>query len=196
MDEFHVDPDEYCKYALVIQYFYTGDPIYLLRSRRQNVTEPYFVTIPKEERNQVRYLISDMYNPYIRYVDKYFPNAVPVVDSFHVLQWVTNSIDKYIRNLIKKFKLRDREMYELRWHPGTMPDHIPPSREVYLLQKYRWLILANSSNITYHNDLRIILGRGYRNFEHFRTRFLYATRNNPVLNGSSGFNPIQYFEND
>ena len=40
------------------------------------------------------------------------------------------------------------------------------------------------------------LGRGYRNFEHFRTRFLYATRNNPVLNGSSGFNPIQYFEDD
>ena len=25
------------------------------------------------------------------------------------------------------------------------------------------------------------LGRGYRNFEHFRNRFLYATRNNPVL---------------
>ena len=155
IDEVHVDLDEYCKYALVIQDFYTGDPIDLLRSRRQNVTEPYFVAIPKEERNQVRYLISDMYNPYIRYVDKYFPNAVPVVDSFHVLQWVTNSIDKYIRNLIKKFKLRDREMYELRWHPETMPDHIPPSREVYLLQKYRWLILANSSNITYHNDLRM-----------------------------------------
>ena len=313
IDEVHVDLDEYCKYALVIQDFYTGDPIDLLRSRRQNVTEPYFVAIPKEERNQVRYLISDMYNPYIRYVDKYFPNAVPVVDSFHVLQWVTNSIDKYIRNLIKKFKQRDREMYELRWHPEIMPDHIPPSREVYLLQKYRWLILANSSNITYHNDLRMDshlnclmntydyedalfsidpnlrelrdlkemyvqfnirnaghpmdarieldnlistylhssnpifidfanllirnhdyiinsfvmverhgegriynsrlsngpieslnrkakdlkrLGRGYRNFEHFRTRFLYATRNNPVLNGSSGFNPIQYIEDD
>lgn len=28
------------------------------------------------------------------------------------------------------------------------------------------------------------LDRGYRNFEHFRTRFLYATRNNPVINRS------------
>ena len=40
------------------------------------------------------------------------------------------------------------------------------------------------------------LGRGFRNFEHFRNRFLYSTRNNPVLNGSTNFNPVQYFEDD
>lgn len=36
-----------------------------------------------------------------------------------------------------------------------MPDHIPASREVYLLQKYRWLILENQSNITYHSEPRM-----------------------------------------
>lgn len=40
------------------------------------------------------------------------------------------------------------------------------------------------------------LGRGYRNFEHFRTRFLYATRNNPVINGSGYSNPVPYFIED
>ena len=29
------------------------------------------------------------------------------------------------------------------------------------------------------------LGRGFRNFEHFRNRFLYATRKNPELNCTS-----------
>lgn len=313
IDEVHIEMDEYCKYALVIQDFYTGEPIDLLRSRRANVTEPYFAAIPKEERYSVKYLISDMYNPYIRYVDKYFPNAVPVVDSFHVIQWITHSIDMYIRKLIKKYKQRDRDLYEQQWHPVSMPEYIPPSREVYLLQKYRWLILANDSNITYHTEPRLDphfrclmntydyqdalyqidpnlrelrelkemyvqfnernaghpmdaridlddligkyyqssnpifidfanllvrnhdyilnsfvmverhgsgniynsrlsngpieslnrkikdlkrLGRGYRNFEHLRARFLYATRNNPVLNGSSGFNPVQYYQED
>lgn len=313
IDEVHIEMDEYCKYALVIQDFYTGEPIDILRSRRANVTEPYFASIPKEERYSVKYLISDMYNPYIRYVDKYFPNAVPVVDSFHVIQWITHSIDMYIRKLIKKYKQRDRELYEQQWHPVSMPEYIPPSREVYLLQKYRWLILANDSNITYHTEPRLDphfrclmntydyqdalyqidpnlrelrdlkemyiqfnernaghpmdaridlddligkyyqssnpifidfanllvrnhdyilnsfvmverhgsgniynsrlsngpieslnrkikdlkrLGRGYRNFEHLRARFLYATRNNPVLNGSSGFNPVQYYQED
>ena len=34
-------------------------------------------------------------------------------------------------------------------------------------------------------------GRGFRNFEHFRNRFLYATRSDPVLNGVDGYNPVK-----
>ena len=86
IDEVFLDMGEHCKYTLVIQDFHTGDPIDLLRSRRSNVTEPYFASLPVAERYAVKYLISDMYNPYISYVDKYFPNAVSVVDSFHVIQ--------------------------------------------------------------------------------------------------------------
>ena len=40
------------------------------------------------------------------------------------------------------------------------------------------------------------LGRGFRNFEHFRNRFLYGTRNNPVLNGASDCNQVQYYEEE
>lgn len=311
IDEVHLDLDPYCKYSLVIQDFYTGDPIDLLRSRRQSNTEPYFVSIPREERCRVTYLISDMYNPYINYVNKYFPNAVAVVDSFHVTQWIITSIDGYIRSLIKKYKQRDREEYEM-YHPyEPVPKTLPTSREVYLLQKYRWLILANQDSIVYHKELRrdshfnclmctydyqdelfrisprleylrdlkeryiqfnnknygkpmdarieldelidfylncgdsifiefanllityhdyIInsfivakkygndqiyesrlsngpieslnrkikdlkrLGRGYKNFEHFRNRFLFATRREPVINGSPKCKPVKYYE--
>lgn len=107
IDEVHLDMDGDCRYALIIQDFHTRDPIDLLRSRRTNVTGPYFVSIPTEECRQVKYLISDMYNPYIAYVKKYFPNAVLVVDSFHVIQWITRSIDSYIRQLIKKYRQRE-----------------------------------------------------------------------------------------
>ena len=269
------------------------------------------MAIPLEERARVRYLISDMYNPYINWVNRYFPNAVSVVDSFHVIQWITHKIDNHIRALIKHFKARDREAYIT--NGGIIDEHtyIPVSREVYLLQKYRWLILANNSSITYHTDLRMDshlhcmmntydyedclfmidpdlkelrdlkelyvqfntrnagkpmdarieldeligkylhcnqvmfrdfanllirnhdyiinsfvmvekhgpgkiyssrlsndpieslnrkakdlkrLGRGYRNFEHFRTRFLYATRDNPVINAVTDYNPVSYFD--
>jgi hypothetical protein len=40
------------------------------------------------------------------------------------------------------------------------------------------------------------LGRGFKNFEHFRNRFLYATRNNPVLNGVSESNQVLYSLDD
>ena len=313
IDEVYLDMDEYCKYALIIQDFHTGDPIDLLRSRRANVTEPYFVSIPIEERNKVKYLISDMYNQYISYVDKYFPNAVSVIDSFHVIQWMIRMIDNYIRQLLKKFRQRDRELEEKLSLEEQRPVSLPQSDEVYLLQKYRWLILANQSSITYHADPRIdphfrclmntydyedalfridpnlkdfrdlkeiyiqfnsrnagkpleaqkeldtlifkyqnseheifrnfgdlletykdyiinsfIMvekhgfgkvyhsrlsngpiesinrkvkdlkrsGRGYRNFEHFRNRFLYAARQAPILNGTPDPNPVLYFEDD
>ena len=141
VDEVFLDMDDNCKYALVIQDFHTGNPIDLLRSRRANVTEPYFTSIPPEERNSVKYLISDMYNPYIPYVDKYFPYAVPVVDSFHVLQWITRSIDNYMRQLLKKYKQRDRERQEQLTTDPMHPVQLPISDEVYILQKYRWIIL-------------------------------------------------------
>ena len=313
IDEVFLDMDEHCKYALVIQDFHTGDPIDLLRSRRSNVTDPYFTSIPTEERFAVKYLISDMYNPYISYVEKYFPNAISVVDSFHVIQWITRMIDNYIRQLLKKFRQRDREYQEKLSLEQQVPVSLPPSDEVYLLQKYRWLILCNQSNIRYHTDPRMDphfhalmntydyedalfridyklkefrdlkelylqfnarnggnpsqaqieleelieayrksrheifrefasllekykssiinsfimvekigngriydsrlsngpiesinrkikdlkrLGRGFRNFEHFRNRFLYATRSVPVLNGITNYNPVLYLEED
>lgn len=137
VDEVCLDLDPNCRYALVIQDFYTGNPIDLLSSRRANDTEPYFMSIPLEERAKVKYLISDMYNPYINWVNRYFPNAVSVVVSFHVIQWIIHKLDLYIRDLIKSFKKRDRDAYITG--DGIIDEHtfIPPSQEVYLLQKYR-----------------------------------------------------------
>jgi len=158
VDEVHLDMDPYCKYALVIQDFHTSDPIDLIQSRRNNVTEPYFASIPAAERNSVKYLISDMYNPYIAYVDKYFPNAVSVVDSFHVMQWIVRELDNFIRKLIKSFKARDEQRYRERTgdyaFDSDRPVHIPISDEVYLLQKYRWLLLSNVENMVYHTEPR------------------------------------------
>lgn len=313
VDEVFLDIDEWGKYALVIQDFYTGDPIDILRNRRENITEPYFASIPIEERRKVKYLLSDMYNQYISYVDKYFPNAVPVVDSFHVVQWIIHSIDTYIRSIEKKYRQRDREAQEKKSAELGHPVKLPESDELYLLKKYRWLILSNYDNIKFHSDprmdkhfhclmntydyeswlfridprLKVLrdlkekyikfntrnagqpqsarneidgiindylhckddifvdfagllikykepiinsfvmvekcgpgglynsrlsngpieslnrkvkdlkrLGRGYTNFEHFRTRFLYATRNNPILNGVSDHSQVQYFEEE
>ena len=313
VDEVYVDMDTNCKYALVIQDFYTGDSIDILRSRRSNITEPYFVSIPPEERYSVKYLLSDMYNPYISFVEKYFPNAVSVVDSFHVIQWIIHSIDMYIRQLEKNFRLRDREKEENLSAAQGRPVSLPISDELYLLKKYRWLILSNRNNITYHIDLRMDkhfhclmntydyeralfdvdsrlktlrdykemyvtfnsrnagnpanaaneieelintyyysgdsifvdfaallskykepiinsfvmvqkcgpgglydsrlsngpieslnrkvkdlkrLGRGFLNFEHLRNRFLYATRDNPILDGISNHTQVQYYEED
>ena len=137
VDEVCIDMDEYCKYALVIQDFHTGDPIDLLRIRRNDVTEPYFSGVPIEERLAVKYLISDMYKPYIAYVETYFPNAIPVVDSFHVIQWITRLIDNHIRQLIKKYHQRYHELQAKLSTERHEPVTLPVSDEVYILNSQK-----------------------------------------------------------
>lgn len=66
------------------------------------------------------------------------------------------------------------------------------------------MILIEKPGIQYYSGFPVLrkakdlkrLGRGYRNFEHFRTRFLFATRDNPVINASSGYNPVTYYDTD
>ena len=120
-----------------------------------NITEPYFANIPMEERTKVKYLISDMHNPYIAYVDKYFPNAISVVDSFHVIQWINRELDKYLRKLLKKYRERDEEIEARKEQELGKPVHLPRSKEVYILQSFRWLILANQSDIRYKTEAKM-----------------------------------------
>lgn len=155
IDEVYLDMDPQCKYVLVIQDFRTGDAIDLVKSRQNKDTEPYFASIPLEERNSVKYLISDMYNPYISYVDKYFPHAISIVDSFHVMQWVIRKIDTFIRSLLRQYKERDRleaETKAARSHSSEI--HVHVSDEVYLLENHKWVILKNEDSIDFSSPAR------------------------------------------
>ena len=155
IDEVYLDMDQHCKYVLVIQDFHTGQTIDMLHSRRNNVTEPYFASIPKEERFAVKYLISDMYNPYIAYTSKYFPNAVSVVDSFHVIQWLNRSLENFLRGLLREYRNRDEAARIAKEQETGRPVPHHMSDEVYILSKYNWFLLKSSSNIEYHTDTRI-----------------------------------------
>jgi len=149
IDEVHVDISQQCKYALVIQDFVSGEPIDMLPSRRKDITEPYFAGIPIKQRRLVQYLVTDMYRPYLKFVDQYFPNAVHVVDSFHVVKMINGHLHKYLLRLIRKY----RELDELR-HDALEQElgrriEFTPSKEYYLLKKYEWLILKNNDDVKY-----------------------------------------------
>lgn len=155
IDEVDVSIAKDCKYALVIQDFTTGEPIDMIPSRRQEVTEPYFAAIPAAERNRVKYLISDMYRPYINCVDKYFPNAVSVVDSFHVVKMINGRVNSYINQLIRHWRKLDEQRHEeLEQRLGRRIKQLPHSKEYYLLVNFKWLILKNHDDISYSSQPR------------------------------------------
>lgn len=149
IDEVHIHISNYCNYALVIQDFITSNPIDLVADRKKNTTEPYFYGIPFKERAKVKYLITDMYRPYQMYIQSYFPNAVQIVDSFHVIQLMIRHILGYIRRKQREIDERDRERHEaleLAIHHRTEFKH---SREYYILKNFHWLITKNQQEIKY-----------------------------------------------
>ena len=98
-----------------------------------------------------------MYNPYINYTKRYFPNSIAIIDSFHVVSWIIRKINNYINDLKKKFQIRDKKIYEDSCIKNNRPidfKNMPTSKEVYLLNNFKWLILQNVENIDYQSNVR------------------------------------------
>lgn len=69
IDEVHTEAVSYSKYSMIILDFITGQPIDMLPSRQKRDTEEYFSSIPIRERRKVKYLVTDMYNPYLAFAE-------------------------------------------------------------------------------------------------------------------------------
>lgn len=160
IDEVHLGIDYNHNYTLVLFDFLTGDIIDLLPNRLEETTNPYFLSIPLEERKNVKYLICNMYNPYINYTKRYFPESIVIIDSFHVVSWLLKLIGQYIKAVKKKYQERDKANYInfLKEHNRINDEEtlrkLPVSKEVYLINNFKWLILRNNCTIDYQERPR------------------------------------------
>ena len=101
----------------MIQDFATGEPIDLVINRRKEIT--------------------DMYRPYINYVDSYFPNAISVVDSFHMIKMITGRLQAYLRRILRNLHEKDEQRHaKLEQEFGRKIGFVH-SREYYLVKNLR-----------------------------------------------------------
>lgn len=69
-----------------------GTIVDIVRSRRKDYLEDYFSKIDAKERGKVEVFVSDMNETYRQIRRKFFPNAVHVVDHFHVMKLFSEAI--------------------------------------------------------------------------------------------------------
>ena len=123
MDEVHLPLISYhSSYVFLMMDFETNDLIELLPTRRKQYLSLYFSKIPKKERMNVKYVCIDMWPTYRDISHKYMPNAIVIVDSFHV-----------VKNLLKAFisiRIRVMKVYETK----------KETQEYYLLKNWNWLL--------------------------------------------------------
>ncbi len=95
----------------------------ILNSRSKMDLALYFSSFPKEQRENVKYVTIDMWDPYKDIANTYFPNCIIAVDPFHVIKHLTNGFERL------RIDLMNRCAYG--------------STAYYLLKTWHWLLVTN-----------------------------------------------------
>lgn len=86
----------------------------ILPSRSKNELKRYFDRIPLEERNGVKYVTIDMWQPYKDIALKYFDNCILAVDPFHVVKHLTESFSRIRLNILYQVEYGSDSYYLLK----------------------------------------------------------------------------------
>ena len=80
-------------YCCVLYDFERKEIVDIIRNRKMPYLKEYFSNIPLKERENTKVFISDMYDGYSTVCKNYFPQAVHIVDKFHVSTQITRAVN-------------------------------------------------------------------------------------------------------
>lgn len=124
VDEVYSKHCGYHKFCFIIYNPRMKKIIDVLPSRHLNDLIDYFSHIPINERNNVKYFSTDLYEPYRSLAKLCLPNALICADHFHVIKNLQSFFNAARINIMKKYK--------------DMRDDVP---EYYWLYKKYWRLL-------------------------------------------------------
>ena len=125
------------KYICVIINQQNGQPVDILPSRRYEYLDKYYAKIPEYEKKGVRYVVTDMYEPYRRIFKKHLPHAIHVVDHYHIAQELHRCMDSVRLRVMNQYrcintKYRTQEQqdayYLLKHHNNLLFRHYTRSK--------------------------------------------------------------------
>ena len=144
-DEVYTSRKSYQKYAFVMADFMTNNIIEIYSSRHKNKLTQNFSNIPKVERDNVDYIIIDMWDTYRDLGEIYFKNAKIAVDSFHVIKHLNEAIVSIRLKIMRKFDKRTKSL-------------MANDMYYYMLKKFHYFFTKNFEDI-YSGQIEI---RKYR----------------------------------
>lgn len=101
--------------------------LYVGDSRKAKTLLRFFFKLGNERCRRIVATCSDLWKPYLKVLQKKVPQAIRVLDRFHIMQYINDALDT----------IRRQETHELK-RKGMVP----------LLENSRWCILKNKENQT------------------------------------------------
>ena len=87
----------------------TGQTIDIIEDRRLDNLIKYFFYYDYKARSRVKFIVIDMYSPYVSLIKKMFPNASIIIDKFHLTQLISKSLNKTRIMAMKNHKKHHRK---------------------------------------------------------------------------------------
>lgn len=111
----------------------------MIENRQMPYLDEYFSHTSYKERNQVKVFISDMYDGYATIKKKYFPKALFVVDLFHVIKLLVETVKKIRIRTYNQYCLDDtieRQFMKSNWKI-FLCDQYKIAKNEYHSEKYK-----------------------------------------------------------
>lgn len=135
------------KYACVLLNFKTREIVEIYSSRHKSTLANKFTSISLEERNNVKAIIIDMWEPYRELIHRYFKNSIVVIDSFHVIKHLNDAITKIRLKAMRKFADEKRSL-------SKKDKLIDKNMFYYMLKKFHFFFTKHYDDI-YEGEFKI-----------------------------------------
>ena len=91
-----------------------GKVIDVIQDRKLMSLLNYFNYYSRKARAKVKFIVIDMYSPYITLIQKMFPNAKIIIDKFHLTQLISRSLNK-TRIMVMKNDKKNYNKFKRYW---------------------------------------------------------------------------------
>lgn len=110
----------------------------ILPNRSKMTLSRYFDAIPKEERDKVRYVTIDMWQPYKDVCEKYLRNCEVAVDPFHVIKHLSEGFTRIRVDIMNQCAYNSPSYYLIKtWHKLLESDKFNLDNEPKYNGKFR-----------------------------------------------------------
>jgi transposase len=100
--------------------------------RRTKTLLRFFHEFGKERSAQLQFVCSDMWAPYLKVIAKKAPQAMNILDRFHIMRKFNEAIDEIRRDEVKQFKANQQEnvLHRGRWLLLKRPENLSEKQTV------------------------------------------------------------------
>lgn len=108
--------------------------LWICRSRTEESFKKFFNFLGRERCENVKYICSDMWKPYLKVIREKLKNTVHILDRFHIVSMLNKALDKVRADEHRKMKTDGHEP---------------------ILKKSRWCLLKRKENLTEKQEVKL-----------------------------------------